>query len=311
MNNYIQCWVNLQNLIYWKIDNLFLKNKVNFDEIIKTYNSSHTKINTEYKLLNIKYIKKNKEEIQEIEEYFVEEYKKNHEDEDVYDDDVIIQKIYEEITDYNYIQIFFKYYYFIFKSLQDNTVYIIFYSREKDIILEKEELYGEEIKIMIQQLIEYMNSLRTEINTFCLCGHSLGCVFAQLVGLEIMKQDPTFFQSSIYIIGSAPFKWIKEEDILLYRENYRENKIKIHTLVIDNTTPELIRIDPIYNSGDLELYQAYPLELIKYNNKREIIKIETIYDSITINSYLLNNIHNWSFYESLFINPLDIPLKKG
>ena len=126
-----------------------------------------------------------------------------------------------------------------------------------------------------------------------------------------MKQDPTFFQSSIYIIGSAPFKWIKEEDILLYRENYRENKIKIHTLVIDNTTPELIRIDPIYNSGDLELYQAYPLELIKYNNKREIIKIETIYDSITINSYLLNNIHNWSFYESLFINPLDIPLKKG
>jgi surface protein len=45
-------------------------------------------------------------------------------------------------------------------------------------------------------------------DSYCLCGHSMGCVLSLNLGLLIHQKNPGYFKSKIVVLGSAPFKWL-------------------------------------------------------------------------------------------------------
>ena len=63
-------------------------------------------------------------------------------------------------------------------------------------------------------VIEFI--LQNQDKKIILGGHSMGCVFAQIIGNEILKRFPQLFKEKIIIVGTAPFKWLLKED----KENY-------------------------------------------------------------------------------------------
>ena len=305
---YIQNWVNIENISFWEIGKKFLRanpitdcetkpleeckdsdicdiyisqtteqEKCVTKERIQTFNESiifedSSKDKKQYRFLYFIYSERMPRTKQQYEDDIRKKYPENPE--------LMIQKLKTTIN--------YDCYCYVVQSVLDDSIYILFSSGK---VIKKEELYNESGRIQgfINMLTQFIENLSDKVY---LCGHSMGCVLAQIVGLKLIKKNPDFFQENCTIIGSAPFKWIEEEDIFLYKDYL--DKFHIFVLGLDSNI-----IDPFFYKGDTTLQQMYPIVLL--NSNENITTLELIQEPI-VREPGLNTMHNWLNYKQHFDN---------
>ncbi len=158
-----------------------------------------------------------------------------------------------------------KLFFYVFNEIESRNVYLIFPAA--DVI---RSLYNSEyfLNIYFNYVIEYIRQL--DADNIILGGHSMGCVYAQFIGNKLLKENRDLFESKIWIVGTAPFKWIKPEDIELY-DKYFFKRILIFGLVKQSRIEEKNKIiDGFLLKGNDELFQSniYILDYVdeKKNN---------------------------------------------
>jgi surface protein len=71
---------------------------------------------------------------------------------------------------------------------------------------------GDVYDVMIEATQSFLNELADRListgYSYCLCGHSMGCVLSLNLGLLIHQKNPGYFKSKIVVLGSGPFKWL-------------------------------------------------------------------------------------------------------
>lgn len=181
-----------------------------------------------------------------------------------------------------------KLFFYQFHEIDSDNIYLIFPAGE---ILY--DLYDSKYFLhhYFDHVLEYI--LQLNFNNIILGGHSMGCVYAQYIGNLLLKKNLYFFESKIWIVGTAPFKWIKPEDLDLYN-SYFLRKILIFGLVEED------KIDKFIINGETNLLQSniyileYSLEEDSINNDKSKIIINydksKIYSYAEINEKIKNNI---------------------
>jgi hypothetical protein len=315
---FIQNWVNIENISFWELGKKFLRSMPITDcetksllecsvydtcEIYKSFTTKQEKCVTKERIdtfrENVTFEDKNKKEY--ILLYFIYSERRPGEK------SIIKDNFIKQYTDnqektllYNKMNINYICYCYIIKSVLENSIYILFSSGA---VLNKKSLYGPRVRAFIGNLTKFILELDDSSSQIYLCGHSMGCVFAQLTGINLIKENNEFFQSRCTVVGSAPFRWIQEIDIQYYNSN--SNKFYIFVLGLNNNT-----IDPFFYKGDDELQQQYPINLMNINievtgNKMNLQVINEIIVSNpgTIGIYMEPgpvDIHNWFVYKEQF-----------
>ena len=181
----------------------------------------------------------------------------------------------------------------------ENNCFILFNYGE---VLYENILYGEELKknisIIAQKIIRELSG---KYENLVLCGHSIGCVFASMIGMQIFKENPEF-RDKLYVIGSAPFKWLRPIDADLYNQ-YKSNFIIFGGEFLAWSRVPII--DPWLSRGTEDLLQT-TVALISGNTRRppggqinSIIKLseyEPPKEEINLDPGLAPVYHMWGTY---------------
>jgi len=304
---YIQNWVNIENISFWEIGKKFLKaNPVtdcetkilsdckNHDtcdiytsqsteeekcvtkERIQSFNENvifedNSKDKKQYRFLYFIYSERTPNIKKQYEDSFRQKNPENSE--------LLIQQ-FKLLINYDCFC-------YVVQSVSDDLIYVLFSSGK---VIQKEELYGGRIQSFIDIVIGVIEPLEEQIY---LCGHSMGCVLAQLTGLKLLKKNRDFFQSNCTVVGSAPYRWIFEADIPFYIDNL--NKFHIFILGLNDNI-----IDPFFYKGDVTLQQVYPINLLNSRDEN-ITTIELVQEPI-IRTPGKNIMHNWLNYKKHFDN---------
>ena len=308
---YIQNWVNIENVSFWELGKKFLKENPISDcetksleeckendicdiyisestrtekcvtkERIQSFNKNvifedNSKDKKQYKFLYFIYSERSSKKIKKIEDTFRQNHPDNPE----------IIKDMRSIINY-------ECFCYVVQSVTDGSIYILFSSGK---VLRNDELYSGPINAFIDSIVGFVETQEVPIY---LCGHSMGCVLAQITGLQLIKKDPDFFRENCTIIGSGPFNWINDEDISLYRDYL--DKFHIFVLGLNDNI-----IDPFFYKGDTTLQQVYPFNLLNSNDEN-ITTIELIQEAI-IRTPGENAMHNWLNYKRHFDNYTLLP----
>jgi hypothetical protein len=198
-------------------------------------------------------------------------------------------------------------YYYMFLSEETNHIYILFptgYIFDKNYIETNNDLK------------KFINDLRDKIlnhqmkpnQKIIICGHSLGCVLSLYTAMALKAKNEDFFNSNIIIIGSAPFKYSKNEDF-----NYLTNvKIFAIGLKLENT----VYVDCFLYKGPDGLNNYKPLTYIIQTGssldtyETYIDEIEIIPVPIVSNDYC-EMYHNWKNYYDFLIKKYPFDKKGG
>ena len=166
----------------------------------------------------------------------------------------------------------------------ETTKYLLFPTGESSDILQKPN---------IQRFLQTLSDkLITSNNSYCLCGHSMGCVLALNLGLLIYEKNPAYFLEKITVIGSGPFRWLSEE-----RRGTFDNlpNVFIFVLIYDGYVDWFFQNEP---AGETTNGHYSPSFLLDSNNpvkKMSDINIKSEYDK-----RFQNEIHLWGHYYSAF-----------
>jgi hypothetical protein len=302
---YVQNWVNIENVSFWEIGKKFLRENPITDcetkslinckdtdicdiytsqsteqekcvtkERIQSFNENvifqdNSKDKKQYRFLYFIYSERSAKKIKNIEDTF----RKNHPD-----NPEIIKDMHTIINYHCFC--------YVVESLTDGSIYILFSSGK---VLRNDELYSGPIDAFIDTIVGVVETLEAPIY---LCGHSMGCVLAQITGLKIIEKNPVFFRENCTVIGSAPFRWSVEEDIHIYRDYL--DKFHIFVLGLNDNI-----IDPFFYKGDTTLQQIYPINLL--NSNENTTTLELIQEPIT-RTPGDNSIHRWLSYKQHFDN---------
>ena len=199
---YIENWVNIENISFWEIGKQFLRANPKSDcettslinckdtdicdiyisqsteeekcitkERIQSFNENvifedNSKHKKQYRFLYIIYSERTAKKIKKIEDTFREKYPDNPE---------IIIKNNRSIINYDCFC-------YVVESLTDGSIYILFSSGK---VLRNDELYSGPINAFINIIVGVVETLEAPIY---LCGHSMGCILAQITGLELIKK---------------------------------------------------------------------------------------------------------------------------
>lgn len=305
---YIQNWINIENVSFWEIGKKFLRanpitdcetkslvdctdsnvcdiyisqtteeEKCITKERIQTFNENiifedSSKDKKQYRFLYFIFSERTPKIKKFLEDDIRSKYPENPE--------LMVQKLQTNIN--------YDCFCYVVQSVLDDSIYILFSSGK---VIRKDELYNESGKIQgfLNMLIGFIENLTDKIY---LCGHSMGCVLAQITGLKLIKKNPDFFRENCTVVGSAPFKWIEDDDISLYRDYL--DKFHIFVLGLNSNI-----IDPFFYKGDTTLQQIYPINLL--NTNENTTTLELIQEPIT-RMPGENDIHRWLNYKRHFDN---------
>jgi hypothetical protein len=92
-----------------------------------------------------------------------------------------------------------------------HTIFILFNSGRPPSI--DTDVYNEYNDNAIIEAKEYIFTIKRDDTKIVLCGHSHGCVMSLLLGLQLFKENE--FNETYFVIGSAPYEWIRENDVVL------------------------------------------------------------------------------------------------
>lgn len=203
-------------------------------------------------------------------------------------------------------------YYYMFLSEETNHIYILFPTGY---------IFDENYIETNNELKKFINDLRDKIlnhqmkpnQKIIICGHSLGCVLSLYTAMALKDKNKDFFNSNIIIIGSAPFKYSKNEDF-----NYLTNvKIFAIGLKLENT----VYVDCFLYKGPNGLNNYKPLTYIIQTGSN-LDTYETYIDEIKDNETditpvpIMNNdycemYHNWKNYYDFLIKKYPFDKKGG
>jgi hypothetical protein len=269
LNNFLEKWVDIENLILWDYHQEFLEDFIGTDFCTEIpLKECETNVDcTTYK--NAKCVNKSRKKNLDT-GVTVSDKQKNeytfldyiHYEYDPLDPDGSIKReqdsgflLMRRVT----IRIFKCY---IFQQKTTKDIFLLFSIGNIYSNIYTNEFVQQFINLVMTSINEkYLQNDAYE--NIILCGHSQGCVIAQFIGLSIMKQHPTIFVDKCWIIGSGPFHWINREDVPLF-ESF-STKIAIFVLIC--TWNNHIIYDPfsIKNYfGDTDRNKGYPLKTMYF-----------------------------------------------
>jgi hypothetical protein len=123
-------------------------------------------------------------------------------------------------------------YYYIFFSITSKNIYVLFSS---GIVFNEIEL--ELVKAnFLNHLVDIIQKTRlNKKQKIIVCGHSMGCVLSLCTATMIREIDQSFFDSTIMVIGSAPFKYSNTKDTMELR---RLPNIKVFVYCLIRKIPD-------------------------------------------------------------------------
>lgn len=256
----IKSWIGIENLIFWKDGQIFLNNESKYCNKIPLTNCTK---NSKCSMYKTKCVNKNT-----IKEFKCETIVKNQFNKNEF----IVKKMYSTKIEFDpQTNVDFKYYMFI-PSLYSKTCYIVFATGAT---LYDSEILNSTFKFEIKKVIEYIFELSSYFNNIVLCGHSLGCVLSQLISLEIIKMNKELFLDKIWIIGSAPFKWLNPIDKDIYNHYSDGKKIIFSSGFIDNENNKQIDYY-YYDLSDNLTHSKIFILYVKEENFENLDKIKII-----------------------------------
>lgn len=211
-----------------------------------------------------------------------------------------------------------KLFFYVFNEIESRNVYLIFPAGDVLHSLYNSEFF---LNIYFNYVIEYIKQL--DADNIILGGHSMGCVYAQFIGNKLLKENRDLFESKIWIVGTAPFKWIKPEDIELYNI-YFFKKILIFGLVKEDV------IDSFLLKGNNNLFQSniYILYFLYEGSrskgflpvidseKSNLYSLDDIIKKIEDKKWFINedetsSIHNFHTYHKVITKFLQLNKQEG
>jgi hypothetical protein len=168
----------------------------------------------------------------------------------------------------------------------ETTRYVLFPTGESSDILQKSN---------IQRFLHKLcDKLIKSNNSYCLCGHSMGCVLALNLGLLIYEKNPEYFSKNITIIGSGPFRWLSEER----RGSFHDlPNIFIFVLVYDDNIDWFFQNEPTGETTNGHYLPYYLLD--SQGSITKMINIDIDIDSKQ-NKEIQKKIHAWNNYYNTF-----------
>jgi hypothetical protein len=194
-------------------------------------------------------------------------------------------------------QDFFYYIYFL------ENVYYVLFSALSSIEINKFlaidfDNKESKLNIFIGVLVDDIFKWCKENNKVVLCGHSLGSVLSLKTAIIIKEQDESFFNEHIFVISSAPFKFMNLESI-----NGSKN-VAIFAYGVYFTFEEKITIysDPFIFNGNRKKKNYEPMTFIVKNGETD--DTDKSYKIIINNNNelfkLQNQFHEWKLYFEAF-----------
>ena len=210
MNELLQSWISIQNLVYFDKNTEYLTSisSMPIDKDICEYYTV-ARCNDPCKLYKKKKCVYNERIKTFTEGEFIEDkmYHKNYRIENIHTN--------TDGTITNYCALSYE-----------KNLYILFNSG--GIIKNLDE--DPKTKYVVDNAINYIQKEYANYNNIILCGHSYGCVCALLCSLHFLKKTPQQFLKKMYTFGSAPFRWIHKKDKRFFT-NKALDKIMIYGLI--------------------------------------------------------------------------------
>ena len=270
---FVKNWINIQNLSFWNIGQTYLMNKKNDECSLKEIDNCVSDICD-------KYFSKSTKTEKCVAKERIKEFVNN----------AIINNRKQQIK-YKLIHIKLDVelgmYYYVLEQINTNNCYILFSSGN---VMSKEDLYNRLRIKFYKEAKEYIEALPYE--NIILCGHSLGCVLAQIIGLEIIKENYNFFKERVWIIGSAPFLWLDMD-----KEEF--NRLtKDRMIIFASFVKRGHEIPDIFlYKGSKELDQSKIIVIVRKGkeiiDKKLFNKNNSVYEKFDLDSQIFKTYHNW------------------
>jgi len=223
---------------------------------------------------------------------------------------------------------------------KENIFYILFESSGDESIADITDPSTSNIYNIISEAKWYINDLIKKHNpVIVLCGHSYGCVCALKTACSVYMRKK---YSNLYVVGSAPFRWMDDfdHDILVRNQklvkNIRIYGLKFSSLQKGKCDEELSELcsgldpvmkrpkqsvtgpkhfDPITKifsvdrdwcnkSGAVVLSEKHKYSYVKYSANEESKKNSKIKNLGILGSMCLPFTHDWRVYRIFFANYL-------
>jgi hypothetical protein len=166
----------------------------------------------------------------------------------------------------------------------ETTKYVLFPTGESSNILKKPNIQ-KFLKTLCDKLIKSNTS-------YCLCGHSMGCVLALNLALLIYEKNPAYFLKKITVIGSGPFRWLSEER----RGTFDDlPNVFVFVLIDDGYVDWFFQNEP---SGETTNGHYLPYYLL--DSQGSFTKMSDIDIESNKNTKIQNDIHLWGNYYGAF-----------
>jgi hypothetical protein len=152
---------------------------------------------------------------------------------------------------------------------------------------------------IINNIVLKIKNFLDENETVVLCGHSMGCVVAQMVGLQLITLFPNVDINNLYIVGSAPYQWATRHQVNTFLKAFYEKSMFFGICNRDNQC-------------DMFLYERaspqrttffFPLIIVSENLSGE--KVMDLHDNKKFHNSKMVSMHNWSIYRPLIKSFID------
>lgn len=155
------------------------------------------------------------------------------------------------------------------------------------IINDMEEIIPEKDQ---KRLLTKIRELIKKKKMVILCGHSMGCVLAQMFGVKLMdiiKEKDNFV---LYIVGSGAYKWTSQANIDIFEKVYI-NRCKFFGSKLFDEDEDEVFADSFLLEGEGDIFETTLLD-------DEDARKPSILNDKTIEEYIFDDdgIHDWDVY---------------
>ena len=163
-------------------------------------------------------------------------------------------------------------------------------------------VYDPEIQQTLDEVIELLNY---SIKPVVLCGHSFGCVMAQVFACKLLDLKKDI--SKVYIVGSAAYQWATFRQVNNFINAYYPRFMFFGSMELI-TTNEYHIDGYLYDKPTTLSVSNFPLMMLS----QTIIKLfqtlpspDTIFQGVLYHESDVFRLHHWSFYHPLVLHYID------
>lgn len=197
-----------------------------------------------------------------------------------------------------------QYYYQVVRS-ESNQRYVLFPTGRTIPVMEDD--------VIQSFLTDLANRLIRSNQSYCICGHSMGCVLSLNLGYLLHSINPVYFKEKIVVIGSGPYKWLPANAdfenlenviVFVYCQQYTSGantiaRVDCFYLMCQeyhNYLPYYMMYDHLYASSDQK-----DIYMVKYNEPYDAKKMTQFTNTTFIQARQCDDIHSWENYYNAFV----------